>query len=143
MNLNTPVAPPANSAEPGTVAPVAEKAKRVAKPRPKLIKHPALTAEDGSPVLLTVRPTDFNTALHQPLKKANFVSETAFLEDYITAQELKIANARKQIEILKTTGSSAVGAQAKALLKMRAKMAELEALLKAGGYDLSTLESPE
>ena len=141
MDLSTPVAPPANSAAPGTTKPPKEK--KVAAPRAKLIKHPALTDAQGNPVLLTEQPADFNSAIHSPLKKSNFVSEVAFLEDWIKRQEAKVAKAKTQVEQLKTLGSSAHAAQAKSLIKMRAKMKELEALLAAGGFDLSKLGAPE
>lgn len=138
LSLSAIVPPPANAVEPGTDAPV--KPPRKKQERAKLVFHPALKNEAGEKVLLEVRPSDFNSAKHQPLKKSDFVSEIHFLEDQALACENRAKKYRAQIEAIKAGGGSNTTANAaKNFVKMAAKLKELEALLRANNIDPSTL----
>jgi hypothetical protein len=140
LSLDSVIPPPANAVEPGTGTPV--KPPRVKQERAKLVFHPSLVNEAGQKVLLTVRPADFNSAKHQPLKKSDFVNEIAFLEDAALACENRAKKLRDQIAAIQAGGGSATtAAAAKSFIKARAKLAELEALLRANNIDPSSLPS--
>jgi hypothetical protein len=133
-----PVAPPANSAAPGTTAPVKEKKAKV-----KKIDHPSLITlvEGGDPIVnkLEKRPADFDPKVHNNLRAKNFVNESFFLEDQAAQLDLKAAALRAKAEKLRSLGSTASSAKAKTLIKMQERMAELLESLKKDGVDVDAL----
>jgi hypothetical protein len=133
-----PVAPPANSAAPGTTKPPKEKKVKV-----KKIDHPSLITlvEGGDPIVNKIekRPADFDPKVHNNLKAKNFVNESFFLEDQAAQLDIKAKDLRAKAEKLRSLGSTASSAKAKTLIKMQERMAELMASLKSDGVDIEAL----
>jgi hypothetical protein len=136
-----PVAPPANSAAPGTTKPT--KPPKEKKVKVKKLDHPSLIThvEGGDSIVNKIekRPADFDSKIHSNLKAKNFVNESFFLEDQAAQLEVKATELRAKAEKLRSLGSTASSAKAKTLIKMQERMAELMKSLQADGVDIEAL----
>ena len=110
----------------------------------KRIFHPALEVAEkileksGKKVLRPTKqiesvPTDYNAKLHKPLNRRDFVDESVFLEFKAVQLEQKAQAMREQAKDLRTLGGIKDRADAKKLLALQKRMAELTDKLRAGG----------
>lgn len=125
-----PKAAPKASAAPGTED---KKAGKKAKVQRK--EYPGLFDADGAPQKLTAVPTDFDSKLHKPLKRTDFADESMYLEMKADEFAAKADKLRKEAQTIRELGSSADRKNAKKLIAMQEKMAELMESLKAQGID--------
>jgi len=121
-------------AAPGTKDDAGKKVKKA-----KRVAYPLVGSKDPAVYPLKEVPADFNAKTHKPLKKKDFAEDYLFFS-YKAAEARAKADAwdaRAKEE--KQLGSSKKRAQAKKLLKMTAKMAELRKMLEADGVDVDEL----
>lgn len=118
------------------------------KPIAKRIHHPLLKAVEkevrgkkrmvASEQLAEI-PADFNAKIHRPLGRKDFKDESLWYEVQARKLEAKAADLRKQGEDLKALGGIQDRAEAKKLIALQRKMAELTASLQKKGVDTSRL----
>jgi len=84
-------------------------------------------------------PDEFDFEKYPTLKRKDFVHDHLYFEHKALEAERKVAKFRELAEEAKKLGSTQDRARAKKLLKTAAKMAELKAVLEAGGYDVDAL----
>lgn len=133
---------PAGNAKPGAKDPKAAKA-----PKEKLVRtfHPALAVaknEKGKlapTAKLDKIPDDFNPKAHKPLQRRDFNDESIWFEVKAREMEAKAADYRKQATEFKALGGAAKSGQAKRLLAMQKRVAELTAQLAAQGLDVNAI----
>ena len=125
----------AKSAAPGTTEEKPKKAKRIA--------YPTLNVEEGdngkATTPLDAIPEDYDSKKHLPLRRKDFSDESMWFDMKADEYDGKAAAFRKQAADWRAMGSKADRAKAKRLIAMKAKMAELEAALKAEGIDTDAL----
>lgn len=134
-------APKTLSAKPGTKD---QSAKGKGK-KEKVVRvdYPGLFGEDTGDgperLKLTAIPEDYNSKIHKPLKRSDFVDESVFLISKAERLEKLAAKLRKEAETVKSLGTTAQRQSAKKLLKMQESMATLMASLAEQGVDVQSL----
>lgn len=118
------------------------------KPIAKRIHHPLLKAVEkevrgkkrmvASEQLAEI-PADFNAKIHRPLGRKDFKDESLWYEVQARKLEAKAKDLRQQGEDLKALGGIQDRAEAKKLIALQRKMAELTASLQKKGVDTSRL----
>ena len=86
-------------------------------------------------------PDEFDFETYPTLKRKDFAHDMHYFEHRALECEFKVVKFRELAEEAKSLGSAQDRAKAKKLLKYASKMKELEAALKAGGYDVEALLS--
>lgn len=119
---------------------VAEKPKRVVKPRPKKVLW-GTRGEDGK--LLEKLdgksiPEGFDPTKHEKLTRADFVDGGAFYDYRAITFDAMAADAREKAAEIRS-GKPSIAAQHKKALKLKAAYDELLAELAASGEDVSAL----
>lgn len=119
---------------------VAEKPKRVVKPRPKKVLW-GDRGEDGklvTPLDGKSIPEGFDAAKHEKLTRGDFVDGGAFYDYRALFFESQAQAARDKAAELRS-GKPTVAAQQRKLLKLKSAYEELLAELAASGEDVSAL----
>lgn len=122
------------------IAPPSDDAPKVGRPkvdRPELILHP-LFASDPDVKVETV-PDDFDPKKHKPLKKKNFTEEHFFFTfraDAFRRLATRFDVKSKESKLLGATGNQV---KARRLVKMQAKIKELQEQLQSQGVDTDAL----
>lgn len=127
------------SAKPGTED---QKGK---KEKVQKIDHPSLIGEKDPKSGQHLRkriaefPKDFDPKVHKPLKKSDFENESVWLLHKADELEAKAKDLREEAKMADKLGSAKQRAQAKQLVKMQKRAAELMASLKSAGIDVDKL----
>lgn len=148
-----PAAPAAPSSKPGTKAPEAAKPEKAKKaPRqyyPGLEAKPVIDPDTNKPRLskqgkqivrptkkLAAVPADFDIKAHKPLGRNDFEDESLWYELRAQDYERKAKEMREQGAEIKALGGIEDRKEAKKLLELQKKMAELTAKLKGKNVDV-------
>ena len=96
---------------------------------------------EGAPKLTSPEtPEGYNTSKHKPLSKSDFSEEYIYLQYKAGEYERKAAKLRSEAETIQKLGNASDRKQAKKLMQMQQKMAELARELSAdGGIDLASI----
>ena len=119
---------------------VAEKPKRVVKPRPKKVVWGTRNEEGKLVELLDGKsiPEGFDATKHEKLVRSDFVDGPSFYDYRALTFEAAAQNARDKAAELRS-GKPTVAAQQRKLLKLKSAYEELLAELAASGEDVSAL----
>lgn len=139
-----PTAAPVKAATP--VAPVAPAAEPEKQKRQVFILHPALwdAAADkgkGAPVKIDAVPEDYSPGKHKPLRKADFNDEAVYFDYQAFRFQKKANNALASARQSRLLGQTAASGNAKKLVKMMSRIAELRALCEADGVDVASIDA--
>lgn len=121
-----------NAARPERPAPVKTK-------KPGRKAHPSVGNKDTSVYPFKALPEDFDFATMKGLKKKDFATDAAYYEYRAKELEARAAKFRTQAEEAKKMGTGTERKNAKRLVKLQEKMAELKAQLSAQGVDVESL----
>lgn len=119
-----------------------EPRKKRGRPASTKVVYPGLftTGEDGvEDVKLTEIPNDWDAKLHQNFKGSDFIDETVFLEWKAQQYDVKAVDLRKQIDAIRSLGSVADRKNARRLMALTSRIAELQSQLEANGTDVGAL----
>jgi len=140
--INPTTKAPAGNAKPG-----AKEAKAAKEPKAKVVRtfHPALDVKKNEKgklaptVKLDKIPDDFDAKKYKPLQRRDFNDESIWFEVKAREMDVKAADYRKQATEFKALGGAAKSGQAKRLLAMQKRVAELTAQLAAQGLDVNAI----